>query len=390
MLFLLSLLCQGLLCPGDSTAVPQVTGLPHAAAEEPHAFHMLQSSSFVNNSWAYTQSSGWLDDLQTHHWDDVLGTIRFLRPWSGGNFSKEELKNLQALFQLYYHGFIREVQVFASQFQFEYPFELQISSGCSIRSGKGTESFLMGAYQGTDFLSFQGNSWQPSPGAGSRAQNVCRLLNNYRDIKELVQSLLFQTCPRFLAGLLKAGKADLERQVKPEAWASKGPAPDPSHVLLVCHVSGFYPKPVWVAWMRGAQEQPGTQKSDVMPNADGTWYLRVTLDVKTQETSGLYCRVKHSSLGGHDLIIRWDEYSVLLTLICVTVLVTLIMLIALQYWFQKQSSSHKVLDSHLPAPTMTVNTLGPRRSRHQLCSVKELWSKSIFLKKWITSLNQRQ
>lgn len=95
--------------------------------------------------------------------------------------------------------------------------------------------------------------------------------------------------------------------MKPEAWVSSGPSPGPGHVLLVCHVTGFHPKPVWVMWMKGEQEHSGTRQGDILPNADGTWYLRVTLEVATGETAGLACRVKHSSLGGHDIIIHWGE-----------------------------------------------------------------------------------
>ena len=102
----------------------------------------------------------------------------------------------------------------------------------------------------------------------------------------------------------------LPTPVKPEAWLSSGPPPGPGRLQLVCHVSGFYPKPVRVTWLRGEQEQPGAQQGDVMPNADWTWHLRVTLDVAAAEAAGLSCRVKHSSLGDQDIILYWGEEEV--------------------------------------------------------------------------------
>jgi CD1 antigen len=59
--------------------------------------------------------------------------------------------------------------------------------------------------------------------------------------------------------------------------------------------------------MRDEQEQLGTQRSDIMPNADETWYVQATLDVATGEEAGLTCRVKHSSLGGQDIILHWGK-----------------------------------------------------------------------------------
>ena len=59
--------------------------------------------------------------------------------------------------------------------------------------------------------------------------------------------------------------------------------------------------------MRGEQEEPGTRQGDVMPNADSTWYLPVTLNVSAGEAAGLSCRVKHSSLGDQNIILYWGE-----------------------------------------------------------------------------------
>lgn len=99
-----------------------------------------------------------------------------------------------------------------------------MSAGCRLHTGKASESFLNGAYQGSDFLSFQGNSWYPSPGAGSRARKVCEMLNRYQDIKEIVKSLIGYICPQFLAGILEAGKAELGRQGEhPQGFDLHGP-----------------------------------------------------------------------------------------------------------------------------------------------------------------------
>uniref|UniRef100_U6CNU2 CD1e molecule n=1 Tax=Neovison vison TaxID=452646 RepID=U6CNU2_NEOVI len=122
MLLLLLLFSEGLVQRGASAEASQVPGPPHPAAEEPLSFRVLQTSSFANGSWASLHGSGWLGELQTHGWDSVLGTIIFLWPWSQGNFSTQELKNLQNLFMLYFHGFTIEVQAFAHEFQFECEF----------------------------------------------------------------------------------------------------------------------------------------------------------------------------------------------------------------------------------------------------------------------------
>lgn len=81
-----------------------------------------------------------------------------------------------------------------------------------MHSGKNLVSFLKVAYQGSDIMSFQKTSWLPSPEAGSRAQQVTRLFNQYYSTNEGIRKLLSAVCPQFLSGLLDAGKADLQRQ----------------------------------------------------------------------------------------------------------------------------------------------------------------------------------
>lgn len=87
------------------------------AFQGPTSFHLIQISSFANSSWAKNQGSGWLDDLQIHGWDSDSDNAIFLKPWSKGNFSEEEVTELVELFRVYLIGFIRVVQDHVSEFR---------------------------------------------------------------------------------------------------------------------------------------------------------------------------------------------------------------------------------------------------------------------------------
>ena len=111
---------------GSFSYYPNSTSPPHSSYlstatvfQGPTSFHLIQISTFVNNTWAQNQGSGWLDDLQIHGLESDLGTAIFLKPWSKGNFSDDEVTELVDLFRAYFIGFTREVQDRVNEFQLE-------------------------------------------------------------------------------------------------------------------------------------------------------------------------------------------------------------------------------------------------------------------------------
>uniref|UniRef100_A0A8C9J8H4 Immunoglobulin C1-set domain-containing protein n=1 Tax=Panthera tigris altaica TaxID=74533 RepID=A0A8C9J8H4_PANTA len=269
--------------------------------QEPITFRSIMTASFYNHSWTQNLGSAWLDGLQTHGWDSKKGIFMYKRPWSKGNFSEKELREEERTLQTFSIIFPMIFQNHVHQWQLEYPFQVQVAKGCGLHVGESSVGFMKIAYEGSDLMSFQNTSWWPSPKGGRRAQQVSKLFNQYHVVNLRIRAHIIDICPRFLLGLLEAGKADLQRQVRPEAWLSTGPSPGPGRLLLVCHVSGFYPKPVW------GQEHQGTRRGEVLPHADGTWYLQTSLDVEAREAADLSCRVRHSSLEGQDMVFYWGE-----------------------------------------------------------------------------------
>ncbi|XP_028365908.1 T-cell surface glycoprotein CD1a-like [Phyllostomus discolor] len=323
-------------------------------------FRLIGTLSLQNRSWTRSWGSGWLGDLEIKTWNSSSGGFISLRPWSNGNFSNNEMKETEVLLQTFHHELLHLLNKHASEWMLEYPFEVQKTFSCELHSGKVKVDLWRFAYQGSDLLSFKNSSWVPSPEGGTRALQICKTLNKRTVINKITEWRTTKSCPRYLLGLLDAGKADLQKQVKPEAWLSTGPNPSPDHLLLVCHVSGFYPKPISVMWMRGEQAQQGSQLSDILPNADGTWYPQIFLDVEATETSGLSCWVTHSSLEGQDIILYLDPPNSKALIILAVMLPLLLLLTGLAFWLKKRWTHCEPPSTLLPLERFQQ----PRFSKH--------------------------
>ncbi|XP_059581649.1 tyrosine-protein phosphatase non-receptor type substrate 1 isoform X2 [Alligator mississippiensis] len=69
---------------------------------------------------------------------------------------------------------------------------------------------------------------------------------------------------------------------------------------LLCHVGGFFPKHVDVAWLRDGQVLKGSTRSSPQRNPDGTFNLTLTYTftpTRSDAGSNFSCRVHHAALG---------------------------------------------------------------------------------------------
>nr|XP_048674212.1 T-cell surface glycoprotein CD1b-3-like [Caretta caretta] len=194
------------------------------------------------------------------------------------------------------------------------PFITQGSLGGELHPNGTSRGFDDTGVNGEDFISFDADAGKWVARQGDKlALYTQDLLNLDKSTAITLQFLLRMTCVNQIKSFVQHGKESLERQERPVAVVfarAPPPAGTPAPLLLVCRVTGFYPRPVRVAWLQDGEEVgPGGQlsSSGILPNADLTYQLRSSLAVGPGDGHSYACRVEHSSLGGQSLLIPWEQ-----------------------------------------------------------------------------------
>ncbi|NXW98676.1 CD1D protein, partial [Larus smithsonianus] len=276
---------------------------------------LLQTSTFQNTSFVDTEGLGLLEDIELGSIDKHTWTIRFHQPWVRPALPRSDWDTIQNMIRIYLQKFNHLVNEGAMQKDVPYPFVAQCVAGCVLYPNRTSRAFAYVGYNGQDFLSFNTDNvtWLLSQDT-DLSRYVQAVLQNYTAFTEMVEVLFNDTCVDDMEVLLAHGKAALERQEMPVATVfARTPRPD--QLLLVCHVTGFYPRPISVAWLRDGQEVPPgptLNTSAILPNADLTYQLRSVLAVAPRDGHSYACRVRHSSLGTRSLLIPWGNSEVVL------------------------------------------------------------------------------
>ncbi|XP_028902606.1 major histocompatibility complex class I-related gene protein-like [Ornithorhynchus anatinus] len=92
---------------------------------------------------------------------------------------------------------------------------------------------------------------------------------------------------------------NLIESTPPEVTVTRHDGPDGS-LTLSCLATGFYPSSILLRWVKDGEEGLWGEESSsgTLPNADDTFYLRQTLQLRAEAGNPSYaCLVEHSTLG---------------------------------------------------------------------------------------------
>ncbi|XP_064012914.1 T-cell surface glycoprotein CD1b-3-like [Pogoniulus pusillus] len=261
---------------------------------------------------------GLLEDIELGSVDKHTWSIHFYQPWVYQALPHSDWDIIHDMIKVYLPESNRMFHEGAMENELPSPpdpFVIQCMAGCKIYPNRTSQAFVSVGYNGLDFLSFDmdNNTWILCQD-NSLAWYIVATLQNYTVFNKMVEVLAKDTCVDDLEVLVSNGKAALERQEPPVATVFAR-TPSPAQLLLVCRVTGFYPRHISVAWLQDGQEVPpgpALNTSSILPNADLTYQLRSILAVSPRDGHSYACRVRHRSLGTHSLLIPWGNSEVVL------------------------------------------------------------------------------
>ncbi|EOA94116.1 T-cell surface glycoprotein CD1d, partial [Anas platyrhynchos] len=279
---------------------------------------------------------GLVGDIKIGSLDRRTGDIHYHQPWLRPALPKGDWDVFESFVKSYLHDFNSLVQTLTKHTRVSYPFVFQSSISCKLEPNRTTRTFLAIAYEGEDLLQFhlKKGTWDRVPD-NEMSATAEHLLNNATTLNELIQVFFSVTCFDILERLIEYGRADLERQELPTATVFARKA-GPAQLLLVCRITGFYPRPISVAWLRDGHEVPpgpALNTSAVLPNADFTYQVYSGLTVAPRDGHSYACRVRHRSLGTRSLLIPWGQSNAgLIAGLVVALLAAVVVIGALWVW----------------------------------------------------------
>ncbi|NXT76281.1 CD1D protein, partial [Zapornia atra] len=275
-------------------------------------FQLLQTSLFTNVTSATVSGVALLGDVPIFALDPANDpadwTIRFHWPWARQATDEGDLEKIKSQFKLFLRNMIRYVHELVKQAKWDYPFVVQMRAGCVLHPNRTSQGFVDIGKDGRDFIAFdtERQRWEPQQ-QSPVADVVSKSLMSKKSVTELLEHIFSFSCKNCILLLWKYGRATLERQEMPVASVFARTS-RPDQLLLVCRVTGFYPRPISVAWLQDGQEVlpgPALNTSAILPNADLTYQLRSILAVAPCDGHSYACRVRHHSLGTRSLLIPW-------------------------------------------------------------------------------------
>ncbi|XP_026101484.1 uncharacterized protein LOC113072733 [Carassius auratus] len=152
-------------------------------------------------------------------------------------------------------------------------------------------------------------------------------IRNLERSKSRLENFYYPACIKMLKNYLKTRETQLNRKVKPLVRLIQKANSDSGGSRVSCLASGFYPRHINLTLFRDGQPVSDHEITggDLLPNADGTYQMRKSLEISAADKHKYTCSVTHLTLDNTlDVTLDFSEsknQSVILSVLIVLALV---------------------------------------------------------------------
>ncbi|KAG8127354.1 hypothetical protein E2320_014274, partial [Naja naja] len=210
---------------------------------------------------------GYLDDQPIARFDSLTKKMEPLVPWMEEEAEKEET------FQVLEWAVL----------------------GCELKEDGSKGGFLHYGYNGMDFISFDKEPlrWVA---AQPQAQKVKEKWEVHPGVSQRKKFYLEKTCIEWLQRY-QSYKKEAPERIEPPVGKVNSKVVDERLEVLTCQAFGFYPKEIQAIWTRDGEACVyETIRRNVAPHSDGTYYVRLSIEIDPKEGDLFQCHLEHEGL----------------------------------------------------------------------------------------------
>ncbi|ETE58428.1 Major histocompatibility complex class I-related protein, partial [Ophiophagus hannah] len=171
----------------------------------------------------------------------------------------------------------------------------QVITSCELREDGSKGGFLHYGYNGWDFISFDKETlrWVA---AHPQAEKVKEKWEKDPEWSERNKDFLEETCIEWLQRYLSYQKEVLKK-TEPPVGKVTHKVVDDSLEVLTCQAFGFYHKEIQATWRRDGEAcKYETLHRNMAPNSDGTYYVRLSIEIDPRERNHFQCQLEYKGL----------------------------------------------------------------------------------------------
>ncbi|KAM4696189.1 major histocompatibility complex class I-related gene protein-like [Rhinophrynus dorsalis] len=292
-------------------------------------------------------SAAFVDGVQYGRYNSEIRRVEALYKWLEELLDPKHLERLTRLTRHHEHALSQQMRTIMGLLNQtegnESVHVYQMKLACELHEDGSIGGYEEFAFDGMELIVFDKQRLVYVP-ASQQAHIIAQIFNRDTHDAERDKAYMEKDCVEQMKMYLSNVNVELMRKVHPQVKVTGHQSRHNNLITkLHCQVYGFYPRDVDVKWVKnGADDVYSEEAKQILPNPDGTYQIRVTMEVTPKEGDRYACHVDHSSLE-EPLIVLWEPKENIFLYIRMAVIAVALALTALLGAFVYREISHQLV-----------------------------------------------